>query len=395
MQHQNHHVIKGSLLVAGTAIGGGMLALPVLTARAGFIPSVFVYFLCWIFMAGTGLLFLEICQWMKKEANIISMAEATLGKGGKICAWLLYLFLFYCLTIAYIVGCGDLFVLFSGSKVPDWLGSIFFVLLFSPLVMTSTSVASRINVFFVAGLGLSYIAFVWIGYHYVDTQLLQHADWSHSFRVLPIAFTSFAYQGMIPTLCSYMEYKVEDIRKSILIGSFIPLFAYVIWQWLILGIIPIEGEHGLTQVLNEGGNAVSSLKYFIQNPYVYLMGQSFAFFALITSFLGVTLGLRDFLSDGLKIKNEGKGKLFLFLLIFAFPLVIAVYYPNVFLLALDYAGGFGCALLLGLFPILMAWKGRYSLKFLKNPQLPGGKTTLILFGLFVLIELLSEFRQLF
>ena len=101
-----------------------MLALPVLTSVAGFLPSLVIYVLCWLFMAGTGLLFLEVSQWMKGESNIISMAETTLGHPGKIFAWVLYLFLFYCLTVAYMVGCGNIFVDLSQSQLPDWSGPL-------------------------------------------------------------------------------------------------------------------------------------------------------------------------------------------------------------------------------------------------------------------------------
>lgn len=391
---QKGSVLGGSLLVAGTSIGGGMLALPVLTSLAGFMPSLVVYFFCWIFMASTGLLFLEISQWIKGEANILSMAEHTLGKTGKYFAWVIYLFLFYCLTVAYMVGCGNIFVELFQSSIPDWLGPIAFVILFSPLILISTAWASHMNIWLVAGLALSYFGFVFLGCQYVKPHLLDYSNYSHSLKVLPIAFTSFAYQGIIPTLASYMHHDAKSIRRAILIGSFIPLLAYVVWQWLILGIVPIEGANGLKEALEAGSNAVQPLKYFINSGAVYGLGQAFAFFALVTSFLGVALGLRDFLADGLRIEKDIRGKLLLALLVFLPPLFIAVSYPHVFLIALDYAGGFGCALLLGLLPILMTWKGRYSLELPYQPQLWGGKLLLLLLGSFVTVELLGEFKLL-
>jgi tyrosine-specific transport protein len=213
--------------------------------------------------------------------------------------------------------------------------------------------------------------------------------------VLPIAFTSFAYQGIIPTLASYMHHDAKAIRKAILIGSFIPFIAYVIWEGFILGIVPKEGTEGLVEALKNGNNAVYPLKNFIHSSSVYYLGQAFAFFALITSFLGVTLGLRDFLADGLNIHKDLKGKLLLALFIFAIPLVISMSYPHIFLTALDYAGGFGVALLLGLLPILMTWIGRYYQGQDNNQQLPGGKITLIVLGLFVVFELFHETTHLF
>ena len=371
-----------------------MLALPVLTSVAGFLPSLVIYVLCWLFMSGTGLLFLEVSQWLKGESNILSMAEMTLGTPGKSFAWILYLFLFYCLTIAYMVGCGNIFVDLSQSQLPDWSGPLICTLLFAPLILISTGLASHLNVWLVSGLAISYFGFVLLGFQYVQPELLQFRDWSFALRVLPIAFTSFAYQGIIPTLATYMHHDSKNIRKAILIGSFIPLIAYTIWQWLIMGIVPIEGANGLKEALSKGQNAVEPLKNFIANPAVYGLGQAFAFFALITSFLGVALGLRDFLADGLKIEKDTKGKFFLAALVLLPPLVIALIYPHIFLIALDYAGGFGCALLLGLLPVVMTWVGRYRMKLPFHPQLAGGKVVLALFGAFVLIELIGEFRQL-
>lgn len=386
-------VLGGALLVAGTSIGGGMLALPVLTSVAGFLPSLAIYFLCWIFMASTGLLFLEIAQWMKGDANIISMASYTLGKPGRYFAWVLYLFLFYCLTVAYIVGCGNIVSELSNFAIPDWLAPLLFVLVFSPLIIMSTVLAGRLNIFLVGGLALSYLAFVIMGFSYVNTDLLRTADWSQSAKVLPIAFTSFAYQGIIPTLTTYMQKDIKKTRLAILIGSFIPLIAYIIWQWLILGIVPIHGPGGLAEALQKGDNAVYPLHNFIANPSIYYIGQAFAFFALVTSFLGVALGLRDFLADGLQIKKNTQGKLILALLVFTLPLIIAIIYPHIFLIALDYAGGFGCALLLGLLPILMVWVARYHFGKEENPQLPGGRLVLILLGAFVVFEVVNEIKH--
>ena len=394
MTTSGNRIFGGILLVAGTTIGGGMLGLPILIGVAGFLPSILVSFLCWLFMAGTGLLFLEVSQWIKGESNIISMAEKTLGSFGKGFAWILYLFLFNCLMVAYMVGSGNLVVQVLQQSIPAWAGPIIFAIIFSPLIIVSTVLATKLNNFLVIGLALSYVGVIILGVRYVDPALLMNAHWSQAYDILPIAFISFAFQGIIPTLANYMHHDAKNIRKAILIGSFIPLVAYTIWNGVILGIVPMEGEGGLLSALSKGQNAVTPLKNFINNPLVYDVGQAFAFFALITSFLGVALGLRDFLADGLKIKRDLKGKILLVFLVCTLPLIIAISYPHVFLVALDYAGGFGSALLLGLLPIVMAWRGRYHLNLGNDHQLPGGRFVLILLGMFVCFELITETKQL-
>lgn len=380
-------VLGGTLLIAGTTIGGGMLALPVLTSRAGFFPSTLIFILCWLFMTCTGLLFFELALAMKEEANIVTMANTTLGKAGKIFAWVVYLFLFYCLTLAYIVGLGNLITDFFQGQIPDAFGPFIFVLLFAPFVFAGAKVVGKLNIFLMGGLALCYVLFVIIGAPFVKTELLTNSNWTLSLSAFPIAFTAFAYQGTIPTLVSYLDRNESKIRMSIILGSFIPLITYLIWQWLILGIVPSNGEHGLSQALEQGQNAVHPLKYFIGNEKIYRIGQYFAFFALLTSFFGVTLGLTDFLADGLNVKKNSSGKMILCLLIFVPSLLFAMSNPHIFLRALDYAGGYGCALLLGLLPVLMIWSLRYKMKSKVKPQLPGGKVVLTILLIFVLFEI--------
>lgn len=380
-------LLGGSLLVAGTSIGGGMLALPVLTSLGGFVPSLAIYFFCWLFMASTGLLLLELSLTYGEGVNLVTMAERTLGFPGKVIAWVLYLFLFYCLTIAYIVGCGNLVSEFLFPSLPDFIGPLLFTMVFAPFVWAGTKLVSPLNVVLMAAMGVLYLVFVILGWPHVDTTLLARRDWGYSLIALPIAFTSFAYQGIIPTLSSYMGFNARNIRLAILFGSFIPLITYVIWQWLILGIIPVEGPHGLKEALDNGYNAVFQLKHFLENPWIYIIGQYFAFVALLTSFFGVTLGLLDFLIDGFKVKQTQISRFWLSLMIFIPPLLIALYNPHIFLVALEYAGGYGCALLLGLLPILMVISKRYYQNDLQQIQLSGGKPFLACLTLFVLFEL--------
>jgi len=383
-------VVKGALLIAGTSIGGGMLALPVESALGGFVPSVVIYLICWALMASTGLLFLEVSLWMGGESNIISMAQKTLGWGGQLVAWLLYLFLFYSLTVAYISGCGDLLTQIFPDVIAKEYGALLFVLFYAPFVYAGATVVGRINSFFMVGLGVCYLIFVYLGFSHVKIDFLERRDWYLSLMGLPVAFTAFAYQGTVPTLINYLDHDPKSARLAIIAGSSLPFFAYVIWQALILGIVPVEGAGGLAEALAHGDNAVHPLRLFIANPNVYHVGQFFAFFAMVTSFFGVTLGLKDFLADGFKIKQTGLGKFFLCLMVFVPPLIIAIINKNLFLSALGVAGGFGCATLLGLLPILMVWVGRYQLKLHSPYSFFGGRVLLIILALLIAFEILVQ-----
>jgi tyrosine-specific transport protein len=382
------NVFGASLLIAGTAIGGGMLALPVLTANGGFVPAVTFYILCWLFMASTGLLLMEVFLWSQEEINLVSMAKMTLGTSGKVIAWILYLFLFYSLTVAYISGGGDLVDdLFKALGKKDfvlWGGPLLFVLVLAPFVAMGAKAVDRINILLMAGLIFSFLIFVVLGINHIETHLLTRMQWPLILVATPVMFTAFAFQGIVPTITNYLNRNPGKVKKAIVIGSFIPLVAYVIWEALILGVVPLQE---LEIAKRQNLSAVAPLKNILHLPWLYRVGEFFAFFTIATSFLGVTLGMLDFLADGLKIKKNLSGRLRLALLIYLPPLAFAMMIPCLFLRALTYAGGLGCALLLGLLPILMVWRGRYHLKLKSTYSLYGGRITLSLLILFVLFEL--------
>jgi tyrosine-specific transport protein len=382
-------VFGGGLILAGTAIGGGMLALPVLTGAGGFLPAVVIYILCWLFMTATGLLLLEVFLWSKEEVNIVSMAKMTLGLPGKIAAWILYLFLFYSLTTAYVSGGGglvkDLFEAFDQKGTPPWLGPLIFVLIFAPFVASGAKSVDRINRVLMAGLILSFLIFIVLGIQHIEIDYLSRFSWPLALIATPVVFTSFGFQGTVPSITNYLERNPHKVKKAIIWGTTLPLLTYIIWEVLILGVVPIEQ---LEQAKLQGQTAVAPLKNILHIPWLYKIGEFFAFFAIVTSFLGVTLGLLDFMSDGLKIKKNLPGRLLLSLIIYIPPLTFAMINPCLFLNALHYAGGLGCALLLGLLPILMVWRGRYILKFKSVYALFGGRVLLTLLILFVLFELI-------
>jgi len=56
-------VFGATFLIAGGTVGAGIIALPVKTAAAGFIPSMAAMACCWLFMVTTASLLLELSLW--------------------------------------------------------------------------------------------------------------------------------------------------------------------------------------------------------------------------------------------------------------------------------------------------------------------------------------------
>ncbi len=393
--HQVHgygHLFGAALLVAGTSIGVGILALPLATAEGGFLPSLFIYVLAWLFMVCTGLLILEACLWHPKEANLITLTDHLLGKAGKIACWILYLYLFYCLIIAHLASGGNAVHLATMGFIPKPLSVIIYTFLFAPIVYLGTIWVDRLNILLMAGVVLTYLLFIFTGVPFIDFSLLKHMNINKAILALPVVFTAFGYQNLIPTLVTYLKRDGRKVRLAIWIGTSLPLLIYIIWQFTILGIIPLEGPGGLLDALHTGQNAVAPLKAHLEKSFLSGVGQAFAFFVMTTSFVGIAIAFVDFLADGLKIPKKGWSKLGICALIFGIPLIITLIKPEIFIRALSFAGGFGVALLLGIMPILMVYRGRYQMKLpLIKERLAGGKVILFLLFVMAIFELFIEF----
>lgn len=390
-------VLGGVLLLAGSCIGAGMLALPVITGIGGFIPSIVMFFFAWLFMTTTGLLLLEANLAIGSNLSLISIAEKTLGLGGKFLCWILFLFLFYSLSIAYIAASGsilqnifqDAFLIF----IPSWLGSLLFTLIFGIFLYIGTRQVDYLNRLLMVGLVLAYLTLVVLGFFHIHVDYLLVQNWKYSIVAAPILIISFGFHNMIPSMAMYFKGDVPRLRITVLAGSFIPLIVYLIWEAVMLGIIPVQGRGGLLQALDQGQAATQALRQVIGKSWVNSVAQIFALFAIITSFLAQSLSLVDFLGDGLKISKAGRGRLFLVLLTLVPPFILAFIYPGVFLKALSIAGGFSAVILFGVMPAMMVWIVRYRRRQSTVHIVPGGKVLLSIVLIFALGIFFLEFAQ--
>lgn len=381
MTHEKGSVFGGILLITGCCVGAGMLGLPLLSAVAGFKPSFLMFILSWLFMACTGLLLLEVNLWFDDEVSIITMAGRTLGTVGQIAGWGLFLFLFYSLMVAYVSASGALFADFAreiaGLSVAPWVGSLGVILLFGLLIYMGTSVVDDFNRLLMLGLVVTYVILIAVGLPKIDTELLGYTNWAAAPLVIPAMIISFGYHNLIPTLKNYMHGDVRRLRWTVLIGSSIPLLIYLLWESVLLGLIPVEGDGGFAQALGEGDMVTKVLRSAAGGEWIVDLTEYFAFFAIVTSFLSVALSFVDFLADGLHVAKGPVRRGWLCAMALAPPFFFALLYPKVFLTALTYAGAFGAVALFGILPAAMVWAGRYRQKLDRIHVMPGGRWTLV------------------
>lgn len=393
------------LLIVGTSIGGGMLALPVSNAEVGFLASTLWLIAVWAVMTFCAFLMLEVNLWFPPRNNIITMARATLGWIGEGVAWVSYLLLLYALLTAYISGGSALvheLTSWGVIALPLWADALLFVVLFGYIVYRGIQPVDYVNrALMVTKLG-SLLLLMVIVFPFVKVDYL-FADGMHwSAAVITVMVTSFGFANVIPTLRTYFDGDIKKLRFAILIGSLIPLMCYIGWNFAILGAVPKGGANGLASMIKNGGSAtnlVESLRFFLQQPSITGLAHVFTVICVLTAFLGMALCLVDFLADGLRIDKTSKKGWRVYALTFLPPLAIVLWQPSIFLKAFRYAGLCGVTLVV-LLPTFMAFSGRYIKRIsreIPHYQVMGGKFMLILMaviGLAVLMQGMVDIMHL-
>ncbi len=242
----------------------------------------------------------------------------------------------------------------------------------------------------------TYLGMVILGFQYIQPQLLSRSEPLYAFFSLPILVIAFGFHNMIPTLMTYMNQDAKKVRQIILAGSIFALAIYLIWDIVVLGIVPVEGEWGILESLKQGRQASDAVAGILGLSWVSTCAEGLAFFALLSSFLAQTLALIHFLADAVKVKSEKHETIPLCLLALVPPLIFGIIYPGIFINALNFAGGICAVTLFGILPVIMAWKGRYGPQTSQGTyQLFGGKKLLIAIFAVALFILLYQLKTLF
>ncbi|WKY59494.1 aromatic amino acid transporter [Vibrio sp. SNU_ST1] len=380
-------VFGSTLIIAGTTIGAGMLALPLASAGIGFSTSLFLMLGLWALMAFTALLMVELHQFAESDATLHTLAHTILGTKGKWIASFAVMFLFYALCAAYIAGGGAQFNQrisdIAGIELNGQITTLLFTLLVAGVVTIGTHSVDKVNrVLF----GLKLIAMVLVLSFLapnITSQYLMSMPLQQGLIVaaIPVVFTSFGFHGSIPSIVRYLDGDVRSLRKVMIIGSALPLVIYVFWQSVTLGVISQE------QLLSDTslGALLVSLSQTVHKSNLSLIVGVFADLALLTSFIGVSLGLFEFMGDSLSKKLGNAKRVKTAAITFLPPLGFALFYPQGFIMALGYAA-IALSVLAILLPTVMVYKVRYTGLLIKphatesTYQVLGGSKALFLAG---------------
>ncbi len=125
---------------------------------------------------------------------------------------------------------------------------------------------------------------------------------------LPVCLVSFGFHGNVPSLVKYYHRDGDRVMKAIFIGTGLALIIYILWQLAIQGNLP---RAEFAPVIEKGGDVsalLEALRRYIETDYIAVILNFFAYMAIASSFLGVTLGLFDYIADLFKFDDSVMGR---------------------------------------------------------------------------------------
>lgn len=353
--------LGGALIIAGTAIGAGMLGIPFAVAAVGFQAACVLLLVNWLIMYATAMLMVEVNLKQPVGSDLNTMAKNTLGRTGQVINWVVYCLLLYSLTTAYVTMGGGLFdqyIFGSSSMMPSWYSLGLFALILGAIVYLGTAAVDQCNKLFFGLKALCFLGVVIVLLPHVKMAYLntQGMGFNYLWYGFPILITSFGFHIVIPTIRNYFK-NDQVVRSIVKAGATIPLGVYLIWAVVTLGVIPLAGQYGFIDTIHQGKDLGSAYYGLLQSHWITFFIVAFENIAVTTSFLGVTLALFHFNQDTYRLNGSTGKRLLNFVVTFIPPILFAIFFINGFLMALGYASIFVCVLLI-ILPACMAWSLR-------------------------------------
>lgn len=273
-------------LLVGIVVGAGILGIPYVVAQVGLAIGIFYIIGAGILFTFLNLMMGETVARTHKPLQIVGLSKRYLGLWGKRVSVLILFMNAYGGMLAYTIGQGEVLSAIFG-RTPFFWSIVFFAI--ASLILAS-NIKSIATFEFLFTLSIFAIVMIIASVSFSNIQLenVMTFNWSNIF--IPFGVMLFAYAGAtaIPQMEELLPNDHRLLRRSIIIGSLIPMFLYLIFAITVVGVTGLN----TTEVATVGlGVEIGQ--------WMVMIGNVFAFIAMITSFVMAGLILkRSFQWDG-------------------------------------------------------------------------------------------------
>ncbi|MGF1732939.1 aromatic amino acid transporter [Photobacterium kasasachensis] len=370
--------LGGACIIASVCVGAGMLGLPSAGAGAWTLWSVIAISFTMIMMTLSGWLLLEALKHYEFKASFNTVTKDVLSNKVNIINNLSLYFVGGILLYAYISTSGMIFSEMLG--VTRELASVLFVAFCSAFVLHSTRAVDRISIVLILFMIISFVLGVSGLASHISVPVLfaqgqgETPYSAYALALLPVALTSFGYHHSVSTMRDYYQDE-RRAKKAILGGTLIALMFYLGWVICIFGNLPREA---FGPVVTAGGGVdvlLSALTAAIDSNSIKQALHIFSIAAIVSSFIGVGLGVFDYLADLFGFADTKQGRVKTWGMTFIPPLVLSLVAPFGFVTAIGLAGA-AATIWTCIIPATLAKTLRQKVPVQEGFVVPGGNVTI-------------------
>ena len=293
--------LGASFLLAGTAIGSGMLSLPMVLAKFGIFNSVMIMFAFAVLTYFSALIRADLNTNSRSDASLkdvgIFFHCPKTGTLGDILLKLLH----FSLMAAYVSGISSMINAMCNNAISFPIVLTLFTIAVIVLLLVFRNVIVHINKYLFIVMFSSLLVVV-IGL-FLQTKIniipqskenIPISEWT---TLVPIIFTSFGFQGSIHSMVKFCHNDKKLIKTACLWGSLTPAFVYIIWTIAILLVIfntDIQFFHKMAAgQVSDVGQLISVLSHATVFKILQTIVWIISLLSILTSVLGVGLSLLD------------------------------------------------------------------------------------------------------
>lgn len=364
-------LILSAFMVAGAAIGSGVLALPILAAGPGLINTIIFIAVTFVISFWMAMISVDIyAKYDDHNVNAATLAVDYFGKKGYWITTILNVLSMGSLAAAYVNAGGDLLaktVLPAFHiQIPSQLGMIIFFVVFMPAFIVGLGLISRLNGIIFTIKYVCLIGGILLGLHLININI---------FEIIPSgivylgagASTMFCIWMMhmvLPLVLKINDWNPVKAKKATFIGLVIPGLAYLGWMMLIFSLVSRADFQHLSTIGDIMHFALT--KPGVPKTISTLVGV-FASITVLTAFLSIGFSLVAFVIDALKWKESPMTRLWATLVSFIIPVIIALSFPKAFVIIYQQSNMFQIAA--ALVPIAAAYVYNKKHKLSVSPSI--------------------------
>jgi len=342
------HLFSAISTLIGLTIGAGILGIPFVIAQAGFLTGIVNIIILGLLILLLNLYLGEVSLRTKGIHQLTGYAKIYLNDIGNLLMAASFIIFTHGALIAYIIKTGE----FLNALISPILGgtpiiySIIFTTLAFIVVYEGVKIVERSELYMVLSIIVIITLLAIFAIPNIEASNLTTFNINNLFIPYGVVFFAFLATPAIPEMNEELKDNKTYLKKAITIGSIIPIFVYLLFALIVVGISGPSTTDG----------AIIGLASILGGK-ILILGTILGILTMTTSFIAIAFALTEMYRFDYKLKDKTPSMFACFIPLTVALIILNSNIKNAFFKVLDITGSIGGSLT-GILIIWIWWKAK-------------------------------------